>query len=62
MPRLTLPQVRRVLSELLPRRRWTTGDLRRWLAETQRRNERAKQAHLKRRLARSRDPTQPVYP
>ena len=46
---LTRPQVVRVLREVLPRRRWTHADLRRWLATTQRRNARATASHAKRR-------------
>ncbi len=50
MPQLTRSQVSRVLRELLPRRTWTREDLLGWLAETQRRNDRAKRSHAKRRL------------
>ena len=50
MPHVTRPQVSRVLRELLPRRRWTRADLRRWLRDTQARNARAKASHAKRRL------------
>ena len=49
MPRLTRPQVYRIVYELLPRRRWTSAELLGWLEETQRRNERAKRSHAKRR-------------
>ena len=57
MPRLTLPQVSRVLRELLPRRIWTPLDLLGWLAETQDRNDRAKRSHAKRRLRRLLEPS-----
>ncbi len=51
MPQVTRQQVSRVLRELLPRRAWSVVDLLEWLEEMQRRNERAKRSHLKRRLA-----------
>jgi len=46
-----------VLRELLPQRVWKDEDLLRWLAETQQRNERAKQSRIKRRLNKSHDPS-----
>ncbi len=52
MPRLTLPQVSRVLREILPRRSWTPLDLLGWLGDTQARNERATRSHAKRRRLR----------
>ncbi len=52
MPRLTRPQIARVLREILPRRHWSRADLLGWLEETQQRNEAAKQSHCKRRLLR----------
>ena len=55
MPRLTLPQVSRVLREILPRRTRTPRDLLAWLADTQDRNERAKRSHARRRLLRLRE-------
>ena len=51
MPQITRPQVSRVLRQLLPQRTWTLEDLAYWLADTQKRNERAKRSHAKRRLA-----------
>jgi hypothetical protein len=45
MPQITRPQLTRVLRELLPQHTWTRAELWAWLHETQRRNERAKQAH-----------------
>ena len=51
MPQVTRPQVSRVLREVLPRRAWSVVDLLEWLEDMQLRNERAKRAHLKRRLA-----------
>ncbi len=51
MPQLTRQQVSRVLRELLPRRHWSVVELLEWLEDMQLRNERAKQSHLKRRLA-----------
>ena len=49
MPQLTLPQVVRVLGELLPKQHFTPAELLRWLEQTQLRNERAKRSHAKRR-------------
>jgi hypothetical protein len=51
MPRLSRPQVYRVVRELLPRVRFSPADLLRWLQETQTRNERARRSHAKRRAA-----------
>jgi hypothetical protein len=48
-PRITRPQVYRIVYELLPRKRWTPAELLRWLTETQERNERPKRSHAKRR-------------
>jgi SRSO17 transposase len=48
-PQITRPQVYRIVYELLPRRRWTPVELLWWLEDTQRRNERAKRSHAKRR-------------
>jgi len=52
MPHLTRPQVYRVVRELLPRQRYGPAELLRWLEETQRRNERSKRSHTKRRARR----------
>ena len=49
MPRTTRPQVYRVVREMLPRERFGPWELLRWLADTQRRNERASRSHAKRR-------------
>jgi SRSO17 transposase len=48
-PQLTIPQVSRVLRELLPRRPWTWSDLWAWLQRTQARNAAAHRSHAKRR-------------
>ena len=42
MPRITRPQVYRVVREMLPRERFGPTELLRWLEETQDSNERAK--------------------
>ena len=47
MPRLTRPQVYRVVREMLPRERFGPGELLSWLEGTQRRNERASRSHAK---------------
>ncbi len=52
-----MPQVTRVLRDLLPHRHWTPEDLWRWLVDTQTRNARAKHAHRRRRLAHIREPS-----
>ena len=52
MPQITRPQVYRVVREVMPRRRFGPAELLRWLEEVQRRNERAKRSHQKRREAR----------
>ncbi len=49
MPRITRPQVSRVVRELLPQREWTKADLIGGLQEMQEHNERAKRSHTKRR-------------
>ena len=41
MPRITRPQVYRVVSKMLPRERFGPNELLRWLEETQECNERA---------------------
>ena len=51
MPRITRPQVYRVVRELLPRERFGPPQLLRWLADVQLRNERARCSHEKRRAA-----------
>ena len=52
MPQITRPQVHRIVYELLPHKHWTPAALLAWLQETQRRNERAKRSHAKRRWLR----------
>ena len=49
MPQITRPQVYRVVREVLPRQRFSREQLLAWLLDTQRRNERAKQSHQRRR-------------
>ena len=45
MPRITRPQVYRVVRELLPKERFGPRELRQWLADVQERNERARRSH-----------------
>lgn len=52
MPRITRPQVYRVVREMLPRERFGPEELLLWLEETQLRNERARRSHHRRRSAR----------
>ena len=51
MPRITRPQVYRVVREMLPRERFGPEELLRWLEDTQDSNERARRSHAKRRAA-----------
>ena len=51
MPRITRPQVYRVVREMLPRERFGPTELLRWLEDTQDSNERARRSHAKRRAA-----------
>ena len=51
MPLITRPQVYRVAREMLPRDRFGTVELLRWLKRTQCGNERASRSHAKRRSA-----------
>ena len=51
MPRITRPQVYRVVREMLPRERLGLDELMRWLEQTQECNERARRSHAKRRAA-----------
>ncbi len=51
MPRITRPQVYRVVREMLPRARFGPAELLRWLEQTQECNERARRSHAKRRAA-----------
>ena len=52
MPRITRPQVYRVVREMLPRERFGPDELLRWLEQSQLRNERASRSHESRRSAR----------
>ena len=49
MPRITRPQVYRVVCEMLPRERFGPDELLLWLEDTQLRNERARCSHERRR-------------
>ena len=51
MPRITRPQVYRVVREMLPRQRFGPDELLLWLEETQLCNERARRSHERRRSA-----------
>ena len=51
MPRITRPQVYRVVREMLPRERFGAQELLLWLEGVQQRNERAELSHAKRRAA-----------
>ncbi len=55
MPQITRPQVYRVVREVLPRERFGPDELLRWLEDVQRRNERARRSHEKRRAAQRRE-------
>ena len=52
MPRITRPQVYRVVRELLPPPWCGPHELMTWLQDVQARNERARRSHQKRRAAR----------
>ena len=52
MPRITRPQVYRVVREMLPREQFGPDQLLLWLEDTQLRNERARRSHQRRRAAR----------
>ena len=52
MPRITRPQVYRVVREMLPKQRLGPAELLRWLEDVQLRNGRASRSHAKRRAAR----------
>ena len=56
MPRVTRPQVYRVVREMLPRERFGPDELLRWLVGTQQRNEQASRSHERRRRASQRIP------
>ena len=55
MPRITRPQVYRVVRETLPRERFGPAELLRWLEDTQHSNEPARRSHAKRRSVCGRD-------
>ena len=48
MPRITRPQVYRVVREMLPQERFGPDELLLWLEGTQQRNERARRSHERR--------------
>ena len=50
MPRITRPQVYRVVREMLPREQFGPDQLLLWLEDTQLRNERARRSHERRPL------------
>ena len=52
MPRITRPQVYRVVREMLPREQFGPDQLLLWLEDTQLRNERARRSHERRRSRR----------
>ena len=52
MPRITRPQVYRVVREMLPRERFGPDELLLWLVASQLRNERACRSHERRRSSR----------
>ena len=52
MPRITRPQVYRVVREMLPQERFGPEELLLWLEDTQLRNERARCSHERRRSPR----------
>ena len=52
IPRITRPQVYRVVREMLPRERFGPDELLLWLVESQLRNEQARRSHERRRSSR----------
>ena len=60
MPRITRPQVYRVVREMLPRERFGPDELLRWLEDTQLHNEGASRSHANRRAALSASPNIPL--
>ena len=66
MPQITRPQVYRVVRAgalwAVPRERWTRAQLLAWLLDTQRRNDRARLSHARRRAARNLTHTHPAAP
>jgi len=59
MPRITRPQVYRVVREMLPRERFGPDELLQWLAESQLRNEWACCSHDRPRSARGKSRPEP---
>ena len=59
MPRITRPQVYRVVREMLPQERFGPWELLHWLEDVQLRNERARRSHEKRHASRHRTPGPP---
>ena len=59
MPRITKPQVYRVVREMLPRGLFGPAELLRWLEDTQDSDERARRSHAKRRAALRASPQTP---
>ena len=59
MPRITRPQVYRVMREMLPRERFGPEELLLWLELSQIRNERASHSHAKRHAARRKFRSEP---
>lgn len=47
-PKITRPQVYRIVYELLPRKHWTPSKLLQWPADTQLRNARSRRSHARR--------------
>ena len=60
MPRITRPQVYRVVREMLPRERFGPEELLLWLRESKQRNERARRSHQRRRSARRKVTPEPL--
>ena len=59
VPRVTRPQVYRVVREMLPMERFGPEELLLWLEDTQLRNERARRSHERRRSTRREDRMEP---
>ena len=62
MPRITRPQVYRVVREMLPREKFGPYELLRWLEGTQLPNERARRSHAKCRAPLRASPNIPLEP
>ena len=59
MPRITRPQVYRVVREMLPQEWFGPEELLLWLEQSQLRNERARRSHERRRSARRKGRQEP---